>query len=69
MTALYSNTARAHRLGTTRDWVIVYFHRHGEPEGQRTVVTETRGALLGRHVVRGREAECLDGAAAPRRAS
>lgn len=57
-TALYSNTARAHELGRTRDWVVLYFFReHGE-EGQRTVVSETRGPLAGRRVVRGREAEC-----------
>lgn len=57
-TALYSNTALAHRLGRTRDWVVVYYHADREPEGQRTVVTEGRGALAGRRVVRGREAEC-----------
>lgn len=57
-TALYSNTALAHRLGRTRDWVVVYFHANHEPEGQRTVVTETFGPLAGRRVVRGREAEC-----------
>lgn len=57
-TALYSNTALAHRLGRTRDWVVVYFHADHEPEGQRTVVTETRGSLAGQRVVRGREAEC-----------
>ncbi|HZP36353.1 MAG TPA: helix-hairpin-helix domain-containing protein [Methylomirabilota bacterium] len=58
LTALFSNTARAHQLGTTRDWVIVYFHTDSRGEGQRTVVTETRGVLAGRRVVRGREAEC-----------
>jgi putative hydrolase len=57
-TVLYSNTALAHRLGRTRDWVVVYFQADHEPEGQRTVVTETRGPLAGRRVVRGREAEC-----------
>jgi putative hydrolase len=57
-TVLFSNTARAHGLGRTRDWVVVYFHGDGEPEGQRTVVTETRGSLVGRRVVRGREPEC-----------
>jgi DNA polymerase (family X) len=57
-TALFSNTARAHDLGRTRDWVMVYFHTDSEPEGQRTIVTETHGPLLGRRVVRGREAEC-----------
>jgi DNA polymerase (family 10) len=56
--ALFSNTARAHELGRTRDWVVVFFHADTEPEGQRTVVTETHGPLVGRRVVRGREAEC-----------
>jgi hypothetical protein len=58
-TALYSNTARAHQLGRMTDWVILYFHKDGEPEGQRTVVTEFRGDAAGRRVVRGREGECL----------
>lgn len=57
-TALYSNTARAHELGRTRDWVVLYFRGDHFPEGQRTVVTETRGPLAGRRIVRGREAEC-----------
>jgi DNA polymerase (family X) len=57
-TALFSNTARAHQLGRTHDWVVVYFHADTQPEGQRTVVTETRGPLEGKRVVRGREAEC-----------
>ena len=56
-TALYSNTALAHRLGRETDWVVLYFHRDGRPEGQRTVVTETTGPLRGQRVVRGREAE------------
>jgi len=58
LTALYSNTARAHALDRVRDWVILYFHLDGRPEEQRTVVTETHGPLTGRRVVRGREAEC-----------
>ena len=56
-TAIYSNTARAHPLGRTADWVVIYFHKDGWPEGQRTIVTETRGVMAGRRVVRGREAE------------
>jgi len=56
-TALFSNTARAHELGTTRDWVILYYERDGD-EDQCTVVTERHGPLAGRRVVRGREAEC-----------
>ena len=57
-TALYSNTAQAHTLGRTRDWVVIYFHTDHEPEGQRTIVTEGRGPLAGQRVVRGREGEC-----------
>lgn len=57
-TALYSNTATAHRLRRTRDWVVLYFDDDHHGEGQRTVVTERRGPLAGRRVVRGREAEC-----------
>jgi hypothetical protein len=56
-TALFSNTARAHELGTTHDWVILYYERDGH-EDQCTVVTERSGPLAGRRVVRGREAEC-----------
>jgi DNA polymerase (family 10) len=57
-TVLFSNTAQAHQLGRTRDWVVVYFYDDEHTEGQHTVVTETHGALIGRRVVRGREAEC-----------
>jgi hypothetical protein len=57
-TALFSNTAQAHQLGRTRDWVVLYFYDDEHAEGQHTVVTETHGALTGQRVVRGREAEC-----------
>ena len=57
-TALFSNTARAHQLGRTRDWVVIYHYDDHHREGQHTVVTETRGPMAGRRVVRGREAEC-----------
>lgn len=56
-TVLFSNTARAHELGKTDDWVVIYFHTDHGPEAQRTVVTETAGGLRGQRVVRGREAE------------
>jgi len=56
-TALFSNTARAHELGKTGDWVVIYGD-DGDGERQATVVTETGGELAGRRVVRGREAEC-----------
>jgi DNA polymerase (family 10) len=59
-TALYSNTARAHELGRTRDWVVVYYYDHHHHEYQCTVVTEFRGPLRGKRVVRGREPECRD---------
>jgi hypothetical protein len=57
-TALFSNTARAHELHRTHDWVVVYFYGGDHREGQQTVVTETHGPMEGRRVVRGREAEC-----------
>jgi hypothetical protein len=56
-TVLFSNTARAHELGRTHDWVVIYFYDNHHEEGQHTVVTETRGPLIGRRVVRGRERE------------
>ncbi len=49
---LYSNTARAHELGKTHDWVVIYYEREGH-QGQCTVVTETRGEQRGQRVVRG----------------
>lgn len=58
-TALYSNTAQAHRMGKTLDWVVIYYERDGD-EGQCTVVTEFEGEFAGWRVVRGREEECGD---------
>ena len=58
-TALFSNTARAHELGHTHDWVVVYYHHPDDgDEGHATVVTEHRGPWRGHRVVRGREGEC-----------
>jgi len=57
-TAMYSNTELAHRLHRSNDWVVIYFHEDHGPEAQATVVTEQRGRLRGRRVVRGREREC-----------
>lgn len=73
-TALYSNTARAHQLERTGDWVVLYYElAPGEGGRQVTVVTEYEGPLKGRRVVRGREDECFtyyaavpDAAPAPR---
>jgi endonuclease III len=59
-TALFSNTARAHQLKRTQDWVVIYFYDDQHHESQHTVVTETRGALSGQRVVRGRETECRE---------
>ena len=60
-TALFSNTQRAHELNRTRDWVVIYYYDdEHHVEGQRTVVTETRGPLVGKRVVRGRERECRE---------
>jgi DNA polymerase (family 10) len=58
-TALFSNTALAHEVGATRDWVLVVLD-DPDARGQWTVVTERRGALKDRRVVRGREAECRE---------
>ena len=58
-TALFSNTAAAHLRGRIGDWVVLYYGGNGPP-GQVTIVTEWRGPLKGKRVVRGREAECLE---------
>lgn len=58
VTALFSNTARAHELGRVRDWVVLYVEDGEHHERQYTVVTAQRGPLAGRRVVRGREDEC-----------
>jgi putative hydrolase len=55
--ALFSNTALAHELGRTDDWVVIYFYDDDHREGQCTVVTEVQGEQRGRRVVRGREEE------------
>jgi putative hydrolase len=55
--ALYSNTARAHDLGMTHDWVVVYRDDH-DGHGQWTVITARYGQLRGHRIIRGREAEC-----------
>jgi len=59
-TVMYSNTARAHELKRTHDWVVVYFYDDHHQEGQNTLVTESRGPLTGLRVVRGRELECRE---------
>lgn len=56
-TALFSNTARAHQTGNTRDWVVLYGD-NGAGEHRHTVITAGYGPLRGRRVVAGREDEC-----------
>lgn len=56
-TAMFSNTARAHELGTTKDWVLVWYEQGGREE-LCTIVTEHSGPQAGLRVVRGREPEC-----------
>jgi putative hydrolase len=56
-TALFSNTARAHRLHKTDDWVVLYCD-DGARERQWTVITPVVGPLRGKRIVRGRESEC-----------
>jgi DNA polymerase (family 10) len=56
-TVMFSNTATAHKLGKTGDWVVVYYES-GKGENQCTVVTEQRGPMKGKRVIRGRESEC-----------
>ena len=56
-TALFSNTAHAHELGKTRDWVVL-FCDNGDTEHRFTVITSEFGRLQGERIVAGREAEC-----------
>jgi hypothetical protein len=56
-TALFSNTARAHKLNRVRDWVMLYYD-HGREEQQCTVITAQRGLCADERVVPGREREC-----------
>lgn len=57
-TVLFSNTARAHEMGKTGDWVVIY-EDGGTGGSQHTVITDHHaGPLAGKRVVRGREAEC-----------
>jgi hypothetical protein len=50
-TAMFSNTARAHELGRTADWVVIFADT--SDEDRWTVVTENRGPDAGVRVVRG----------------
>lgn len=54
---LFSNTARAHEMKRTKDWVVIYYDGPGG-ERQCTVITSQREPLAGKRIVRGREDEC-----------
>ena len=55
--ALFSQSALAYRQGRQRDWVMIDLEVPG-PNLRWTVVTEWRGPMKGKRVVRGREVEC-----------
>ncbi len=55
--AMFSNTALAHSLKKTREWVILYYDDdHGEH--QCTVITSHQAPFSGKRIVRGREEDC-----------
>jgi putative hydrolase len=56
-TAMFSNTALAHQLKKTRDWVVLYYD-DDSGERQSTVVTGRHPPFRDKRVVRGREPEC-----------
>jgi hypothetical protein len=58
-TALFSNTARAHQLHKTSDWVVIFYNGTGG-ERQCTVITSSFGPMSGKRIVRGRERECME---------
>jgi len=58
-TVMYSNTAHAHELGTTGDWVILA-RDDNQSHDQWTVITSRYGTLRGQRIVRGREDECAE---------
>ena len=57
-TVLYSPTPLARRLRRDRDWVLIALEAATDTH-RWTVVTERRGTLKGKRVVRSREAECF----------
>ncbi len=62
-TVLFSNTAHAHEMGATHDWVLIYQdapgQRAGPPRAKSwTVITAHLGQMKGKRIVRGREEDC-----------
>ena len=58
-TALFSNSAHAHEMKKTRDWVLLYYDGH-DRERLCTVITAEFGRLKGLRIVRGQEKVCED---------
>jgi hypothetical protein len=56
--AIFSQSALAYQHGRQHDWVIVDLEVPG-PNLRWTIVTEWRGVMKGKRVVRGRETECF----------
>ncbi|MBK5281292.1 MAG: hypothetical protein JJE16_04295 [Nitrospiraceae bacterium] len=56
-TALFSNSALAHQLKKTRDWVILYYD---DNDGERlcTVITSHQTPFSEKRIARGREEDC-----------
>jgi len=57
-TAMFSNSALAHQLKKTRDWVLLYYDDEHHGEHQRAVVTGHHPPFFNKRVVRGREPAC-----------
>jgi hypothetical protein len=57
-TALFSNTALAHKLDKTNDWVAIYHENKNYVETRSTVVSQAHGSMETHRIVRGREKEC-----------
>jgi putative hydrolase len=56
----FINSLLVHELEKTDAWVVIYYEKDDTSEDQCTVVTETKGCLEGKRVVRGREYECRE---------
>ena len=56
-TAMFSNTAMAHQLKKTRDWLLLYFD-DGHGEHYCTIVTGRSAPFAEKRIVRGRERDC-----------
>ncbi len=55
--AMFSNTALAHRLKKTQDWGLLYYD-DDDGERQCTMITSHQTPFSGKRIVRGREEDC-----------